>query len=145
MRLLHLIISALSLATHCSAQTKEEDTKVALHIDCTLLRLEDHGQSLTLYVRGRFVQDSGPSKIPEDMLNSSEEKGISISARKTSDQKKLDLIRSQLIALDGGRLHIGEKGVSVEWHELKGVLGCSPCRADRCFSSRSLGSSATQG
>ena len=32
-----------------------------------------------------------------------------------------------------------------EWHELQGVLGCRPCRADRSFSSRSLGSSATQG
>jgi len=80
---------------------------IALHIDCTLLKYEDHGQSLTLYVRGRFVQDSGPSKIPEDMLNSSEEKGISISARNTIDQKKLDLIRAQLKELHGASLNIG--------------------------------------
>jgi hypothetical protein len=106
MRLLHLIISGMFLATLCSADPTEEDTKIALHIDCTLLRFENHGQSLTLYVRGHFVQDSGPSKIPEDMLNSSDEKGISISARNTSDQKKLDLIRSQLKELHGGRLNI---------------------------------------
>lgn len=107
MRLLRLIISGLFLSTLCFAETTEEDTKIALHIDCTLLKYQDHGQSLTLYVRGSFVQDSGPSKIPEDMLNNSEEKGISISARNITDQKKLDLIRAQLKELHGASLKIG--------------------------------------
>lgn len=91
-----LIISGFFLSSFCFAQTLEENTQIELQTDCTLVSFEDHGESLTLYVRGRFVQKSGPSSIPENVLNSTDEKGISITARNESGQETLNVIRAQI-------------------------------------------------
>lgn len=91
-----LIISGLLLSSFCFAQTLEENTQIELQTDCTLISFDDHGESLTLYVHGRFVQESGPSSIPEEVLNSTDERGISITARNESDQETLNVIRAQI-------------------------------------------------
>lgn len=81
-------------------------TLIELQTDCILLSFEDHGESLTLYVRGRFVQNSGPSIISEDMLNISDEKGISVTAGNKADQKTLDAIRAQIKGMTNQPLRI---------------------------------------